>query len=114
MIGLFFSHGCALKSKAIPATISLDRTQGCQNELEETVGTLINAQHLTLSKDIFATDAYLYLTNQKGTLLKPSPIYNYPNGRKKLMLFKREESVYIALLDKDDKIDKEKKLLHCP
>ena len=114
MIGLFFSHGCALKSEAIPTTIILDRTQACQSELEETIRMLINAQHITLSKDIFSTDPYLYLTNQKGTLLNPSPIYNFQDGRKKLMFLKRGESFYIALLDKDDKIRKEKKLLRCP
>jgi len=114
MIGLFFSNGCSFKGSIVPVQIDVDRTQACQSELEETIRTLIGAKHLKLSADIFAGDSYLYLSNQRGTLLSPSPIYNYPNGRKKLMLYKREELFYIGLLDKDDKISKEKKLLHCP
>jgi hypothetical protein len=114
MIGLFFANGCSLKNSTItPAKITTERTKICQNEIEESVRTLIEAQHLTLSADVFSSDSYLYLTNQKGRLLKPSPIYNYPNGRKKLMLFKKDEALYIGLLDKADKIVKENKLLHC-
>jgi len=99
--------------KPEPYRLSQERTGSCQKEIEKTIASLIHAQNLTISKDVFSATSSLYLTNQKDGILTKSPIYNDLGGRKTLLLYKENSTLFIGLLNKKKDIIKSQKLNGC-
>jgi len=99
--------------KPEPYRLPKERTGSCQEEIEKTIASLIHAQNLSVSKDVFSETSSLYLTNQKDGILTKSPIYNDLRGRKTLLLYKENSALYIGLLNKKKNIVASKKLNGC-
>ena len=108
---LFFS--CAKPVSPHPYVLHKNRTTLCQETLEKSIATLINAKHLQLSQDAFSKKPFLYLTNQKSNILGHSSIINDLNGRKKLLLYKKANSLYVATSDKKGNILKSHVVKNC-
>jgi len=99
--------------KPEPYRLPKERTGSCQEEIEKTIASLIHAQNLSVSKDVFSETSSLYLTNQKDGVLSKSPIYNDLRGRKTLLLYKENSTLYIGLLNKKKNIVTSQKLNGC-
>ncbi len=112
IFSLFFT-ACSLNSKVQPYTLDKERSDACKNELKQTISSLIDARNLSISEDIFSTTSLLYLNNQKNGILIKSPIINDLKGRKTLMLYKKDNKLYIGLINQKKEILKAKKLQKC-
>ena len=99
--------------KPQPSLLNKHRTNACQEELEQTIATLIHAQHLQLSRDVFSKNASLFLTNQKRNAFGSSPIINDLHGRKELLLYTKKQSLYVGARDKEGNILQSKQLSSC-
>lgn len=104
IVTLLFNIGCSTKESIETTTLNIQRTKSCQNEINRVIRELVNAQNLKISDTIFTKEPYLYLTNR---------VINDFGGRKTLLLYKKDNSLYIALLDFKKEIKKDTKLIHC-
>lgn len=104
---------CSSHNKPRPYMLDENRTSSCQNEIEQTISTLIHAKNLQISKDIFSKTSLLNLTNRKNGALKPSPIFNDRRGRKTLLLYKQKNHLYLGLINEKKDILKSKALKEC-
>ena len=105
--------GACSTSSLTPSTLSLPRSEICQEALKKSISSLIHAQHLQISSDIFTKDAYLYLNNKKDSPLHSSPIFNDLLGKKTLLLYKENKKLYIGLVGRDEKIKNSVQLIGC-
>lgn len=108
-----FMGACSSSLKPEPSLLSKERTHGCQEELEKSIATLIHAQKIHLSTDVFSKNSSLYLTNQKMNIFGQSRIINDITGRKKILLYKNSNRLYIATVNNKEEILKSKELKSC-
>jgi len=113
LVSILLFTACNGTVKPEPYRLSKERTGSCQEEIEKTIASLIHAQNLTVSKDVFSETSSLYLTNQKDGILTKSPIYNDLRGRKALLLYRENRALYIGLLNKNKDVIKFQKLNGC-
>ena len=104
---------CSTALKPEPHLLSKARSNTCQEALEKNIATLIQAQHLHLSHDVFSQKSTLYLTNQKKNILGQSLIVNDINGRKKSLLYRQEKHLFVATLNNKGEILNSKELKTC-
>ena len=109
----FLVTACTSSSEPQPYILSKSRTSSCQNEIQQTVSELIQAQNLKISGDVFSKTSSLNVTNKRDGVLKQSPIFNDIGGRKTLHLYKQNNDLYIGLINKKKDILKAKKLKEC-
>jgi len=112
LLTLLLFSACSLNSKPTPYLLQT-RSSSCQEEIKQVVSTLVHAQNLTISEDVFSKDSSLYLTNKRDGALISSPIVNDLGGRKTLLLYKKNNSLHIGLLNRKKEIVESKKLLVC-
>jgi len=116
LISLLFMFGltaCSTTTQPQPYLLKASRTTACQEEIEKSIASLIHAQHLSVSKDVFSKTSSLHLTNQKDGILTKSPIFNDLRGRKTLLLYKENSTLFIGLLNKKKDVIKSQKLNGC-
>jgi len=113
LVSILLFTACNGTVKPEPYLLSKERTDSCQGEIEKAIASLIHAQNLTVSKDVFSETSSLYLTNQKDGILTKSPIYNDLGGRKTLLLYKKNHTLYIGILNKKKDVVKSQKLNGC-
>jgi len=104
---------CAKDSKPQPSTVSKNRTSSCQEEIRATVSALIEAQNLTISEDVFSQVSTLEVNNQRADIFGHRAIVNDRNGRKRLLMYRENSSLYIGLINQKEEILKSKKLQYC-
>jgi len=113
LVSILLFTACNSTVKLEPYRLPKERTGSCQEEIEKTIASLIHAQNLSISKDVFSETSSLYLTNQKDGILSKSPIYNDLRGRKTLLLYKKNHDLFIGLLNKKKDVVTSQKLNGC-
>ena len=113
LLFMFGLTACSTTTQPQPYLLKASRTTACQEEIEKSIASLIHAQHLSVSKDVFTKASSLHLTNQKDGILTKSPIFNDLRGRKTLLLYKENHALFIGLLNKKKDVVKSQKLNGC-
>jgi len=112
LLTLLLFSACSSNSKPAPYLLQT-RSSACQEEIKQVVSTLVHAQNLTISEDVFSKESSLYLTNKRDGALIASPIFNDLGGRKTLLLYKKDNNLHIGLLNRKKEIVEGKRLLVC-
>ena len=112
-MGFIFFLSCSKPLSPQPYLLNQNRNASCQQELEESIGKLINAKHLKLSTDAFSKQSFVYLSNQKSDILGHSTIINDLNGRKRILLYKKNKHLYVGTSGEKDNILKSQALKNC-
>ena len=113
LLFMFGLTACSTTTQPHPYLLKASRTTACQEEIEKTIASLIHAQNLTISKDVFTKTSSLQLSNQKDGILTKSPIFNDVGGRKTLLLYKENSALFIGLLNKKKGLVTSQKLNGC-
>jgi hypothetical protein len=91
-----------------------EKNQICHQELERKIKKILNISHFKLSKSAFSKDPHLFLTNQKEELFShKSPLQGYAGAHKIFLLHKKNNHLYISLVDSKDKPLKSELLKDC-
>jgi len=113
LISILLFTACNGTVKPEPYRLPKERTGSCQEEIEKTIASLIHAQNLSISKDVFSKTSSLYVSNQKNSILRKSPIYNNLRGRKTLFLYEEKNALHIGLMNKEKDVVKSQRLHEC-
>ena len=113
LVFIFTLTACSSNAKSQAYLLNKSRTSSCQNEIEKTISSLIHAQNLSISKDVFSKTSSLYVSNQKNSILRKSPIYNNLRGRKTLFLYEEKNALHIGLMNKEKDVVKSQRLHEC-